>query len=177
MTFGISCHVLHSARSPSHLIVILGDDIGWNEVSWHNPGIKTPHLQVKEGLVIVDEEGWCVCNCVSEACKRWRATDPVLHYAQVLPQQGCPHDRPLPLEDWDAAGSHREVQHVNVTLSKPAHEVLSPGSSRTVSTPASSCCPSTYRRQAMPPTLWASGTWGTATPPTFPQGRGPLEKF
>ena len=116
MTFGLSCHVLYCARSPSHLIVILGDDIGWNEVSWHNPGIKTPHLQVWEGL---GERG--VSNCVSEACKRGRATDPVLHHAQVLPQQGRSHDRPLPLEDRDAAGSHREVQHVSVTLSQPAH--------------------------------------------------------
>ena len=29
----------------------------------------------------------------------------------------------------------------------------------------------------MPPTLWASGTWGTATPPTFLPGRGPLELY
>ena len=30
-----------------HIILILADDLGWNEVSWHNNRIKTPHLEVR----------------------------------------------------------------------------------------------------------------------------------
>jgi len=31
--------------SKPHIILILADDLGWNEVSWHNKRIKTPHLE------------------------------------------------------------------------------------------------------------------------------------
>ncbi|CAL4169582.1 unnamed protein product, partial [Meganyctiphanes norvegica] len=27
-----------------HVIIIVADDLGWNDVSWHNPKINTPHL-------------------------------------------------------------------------------------------------------------------------------------
>ena len=34
------------SKSPPHIIVILADDLGWNEVSWHNPAILTPNMEV-----------------------------------------------------------------------------------------------------------------------------------
>ena len=33
-----------SKRLP-HIIVILADDLGWDEVSWHNPAILTPNME------------------------------------------------------------------------------------------------------------------------------------
>ena len=33
--------------SKPHIILVLADDLGWNEVSWHNRRIKTPHLEVR----------------------------------------------------------------------------------------------------------------------------------
>ena len=28
------------------MVVVLADDLGWNEVSWHNPEVLTPHMEV-----------------------------------------------------------------------------------------------------------------------------------
>ena len=40
------CVLLTSSRNSPNIILILADDLGWNEVSWHNPRIKTPHMEV-----------------------------------------------------------------------------------------------------------------------------------
>ena len=37
-----------SERQPN-IIFILADDLGWNEVSWHNSNIQTPFLEVCMG--------------------------------------------------------------------------------------------------------------------------------
>jgi arylsulfatase A-like enzyme len=29
------------------MVVVLADDLGWNEVSWHNPAVLTPHMEVR----------------------------------------------------------------------------------------------------------------------------------
>ena len=34
-------------KQPPNIVLILADDLGWNEVSWHNSRIKTPHMQVR----------------------------------------------------------------------------------------------------------------------------------
>jgi len=41
-----------SGKPGRHIIVMLGDDIGWNEVSWNNPSFLTPNLErlKKEGV-------------------------------------------------------------------------------------------------------------------------------
>ncbi len=31
-------------RTPPHIVLIVADDLGWNDVSWHNPAMRTPHL-------------------------------------------------------------------------------------------------------------------------------------
>ena len=34
------------ARSlPSNILIIVADDLGWNDVSWHNPLVKSPNLE------------------------------------------------------------------------------------------------------------------------------------
>ena len=42
----IATFALTVSRKPKHVIVIIADDLGWNEVSWNNPTIQTPHMQV-----------------------------------------------------------------------------------------------------------------------------------
>ena len=92
------------SKSPPHIIVILADDLGWNEVSWHNPAILTPNMEVSSYWLASQHPASAIP--VPEAEWRGRAADPVLHLAQVLPQQGRTHDRPLPLE-----AGHAEVCH------------------------------------------------------------------
>ena len=94
------------SKSPPHIIVILADDLGWNEVSWRNPAILTPNMEV----TLTPASRFIMALSVAEAEWRGRAADPVLHLAQVLPQQGRPHDRPLPLEAGHAEVSHSQVR-------------------------------------------------------------------
>ncbi len=35
-----------SHKQPPHIIFILGDDIGWSDVSWHGGDILTPRMEV-----------------------------------------------------------------------------------------------------------------------------------
>ena len=95
------------SKSPPHIIVILADDLGWNEVSWHNPAILTPNMEVSSYWLASQHPASAIP--VTEAEWRGRAADPVLHHAQVLPQQGRTHDRPLSLE-----AGHAEVCHSQV---------------------------------------------------------------
>ena len=37
---GTICEVIQP-----HVVYILADDLGWNEVSWNNPGFLTPNLE------------------------------------------------------------------------------------------------------------------------------------
>ena len=45
---------LSSTSSPPNIVFIVADDLGYNDVSWHNPNILTPNLAklAKEGLVL-----------------------------------------------------------------------------------------------------------------------------
>ena len=31
--------------APPHILLIVADDLGYNDVSWHNPALVTPHLE------------------------------------------------------------------------------------------------------------------------------------
>ena len=34
-----------SNEKPPNIIVIVADDLGYNDVSWHNPDIVSPHME------------------------------------------------------------------------------------------------------------------------------------
>ena len=34
-----------TASQPPNIVVMIADDLGWNDVSWHNPRVVTPNLQ------------------------------------------------------------------------------------------------------------------------------------
>ena len=37
---------------PPNFLLLVGDDVGYNDVSWHNPAMSTPHLEAlrREGV-------------------------------------------------------------------------------------------------------------------------------
>ena len=35
---------IYSAKSQPNIVVIVADDLGYNDVSWHNPDILSPNL-------------------------------------------------------------------------------------------------------------------------------------
>ena len=48
----IYCEFFHGAKP--HILFIVADDLGWNDVSWHNPDMITPHLHklASEGVIL-----------------------------------------------------------------------------------------------------------------------------
>merc|ERR1719192_2275298 len=52
------------ARRQPHIILLLADDLGWNEVSWNNPQFLTPHLQslASSGLLLTQSNTSPKCS-------------------------------------------------------------------------------------------------------------------
>ena len=49
--FAVFCQVAIASdtkknKNSKNIIVILADDLGWNEVSWNNNRFKTPYMEV-----------------------------------------------------------------------------------------------------------------------------------
>jgi len=53
-----------SAKSQPNIVVIVADDLGYNDVSWHNPDILSPNLArlAKEGLVLEQSYVQPICT-------------------------------------------------------------------------------------------------------------------
>ena len=43
---GYHVYISRDGNSPPHIIFLMADDLGWNHVSWHNPDIYTPRMEV-----------------------------------------------------------------------------------------------------------------------------------
>ena len=41
----VSSVIAESASERPHIILIVADDLGYNDVSWHNPDIQTPNME------------------------------------------------------------------------------------------------------------------------------------
>ena len=52
-----------SGSSPPHIIVFLADDLGYNDISWHNPHVLTPHLQDLADDGVILEQHYCQPIC------------------------------------------------------------------------------------------------------------------
>ncbi|XP_063601652.1 arylsulfatase B-like [Penaeus indicus] len=46
-----------------HLVLIVADDLGWNDVSWHNPQVVTPHLQNLAQTGVILEQSYVQPIC------------------------------------------------------------------------------------------------------------------
>ena len=53
-----------SGSSPPHIIVFLADDLGYNDISWHNPHVLTPHIQdlASDGLILEQHYSQPICS-------------------------------------------------------------------------------------------------------------------
>ena len=65
------------AKPQPHIVLIVTDDLGYNDVPWHNPTIISPHLQdlAKAGVILEQ-------NYVQTKCSPSRAalmTDTAMH--------------------------------------------------------------------------------------------------
>ena len=56
------CLGKHGRRQP-HILLILADDLGYNDVPWHNPTIISPHLEylAREGVIL--EQNYVQTKC------------------------------------------------------------------------------------------------------------------
>ena len=54
---------LAAGKRPVHLVHVLADDLGYNDVSWHNARIKTPTLEalVRGGVRLGHLHTWKAC--------------------------------------------------------------------------------------------------------------------
>ena len=46
-----------------HIVVILADDLGWNEVSWHNPGFLTPRMEALSSAGVRLDQSYVTPKC------------------------------------------------------------------------------------------------------------------
>ena len=50
--------------APPNIVVFLADDLGWNDVSWHNDQVLMPHLGhlAKEGVILDQHYSQAICT-------------------------------------------------------------------------------------------------------------------
>ena len=64
----LTCAMAASAGAESamkpHIVFMMADDLGWHNVEWHNPDMKTPHTMqlVREGLQLDRHYAFVYCS-------------------------------------------------------------------------------------------------------------------
>ena len=48
---------------PPHIVLILADDLGWADVSWHNDQVKTPHMDRLSGEGVRLDQSYVTPKC------------------------------------------------------------------------------------------------------------------
>ena len=83
-----------------HILLIVGDDLGYNDVPWHNPTIISPHLEyLARGGVILEQ------NYVQTKCSPSRSallTGELLSVSAIYYQYYSLH-RSVPFPHWAPA--------------------------------------------------------------------------
>ncbi|XP_077991531.1 arylsulfatase B-like, partial [Glandiceps talaboti] len=106
IVFAFISIVLCKNKKPPHIIFIVGDDIGWNDVGYHNPVFKTPHIDslAKSGVKLNN-------YYTGEVCVPSRNMLMSGRYAIRLGLQNneiAVHPRSLPLEEVTIAEKLKE---------------------------------------------------------------------
>ena len=70
-------------EKPPNILLIVADDLGYNDVSWHNPHIQTPNLEklAKSGVILEQSYVLPVCTPTRSAL----LTDRMLSYTHRAP--------------------------------------------------------------------------------------------
>jgi len=64
LLFCIYLTIPSAHAQPPHILVILADDLGYNDVSWHNPAVLTPNLAklASEGVTLEQHYSQPICS-------------------------------------------------------------------------------------------------------------------
>ena len=56
--------VLDVKTKAPHIVLIVADDLGWNDISWHNPLVKSPNLEslAKSGIILEQHYAQHICT-------------------------------------------------------------------------------------------------------------------
>ena len=84
------------SKPPVHLIHVLADDLGYNDVSWHNPIMKTPVLQSlqESGVHLAQLHTWKACAPSRGSIMSGRYP---FHYGFCTRTRPCAHAPDCPL--------------------------------------------------------------------------------
>ena len=54
----------NTTTTQPNIVIIVADDLGYNDVSWHNPVIKSPHLEslAKNGVLLEQHYSQPLCT-------------------------------------------------------------------------------------------------------------------
>ena len=56
--------IASAVSAKPNIVLIVADDLGFNDVSWHNPVVKTPHLEAlaRDGVLLEQHYSQPVCS-------------------------------------------------------------------------------------------------------------------
>ena len=129
--FCLSLKVPGARTQPPNIIVMLADDLGWRDVSWHHQKMKTPHLkQLVDTGVITILYSWSSSRPTFSIFPFLGSTrvvegpaEPVLFPPEVFSLASRPADRLLPPPPGSA-----EVWGGEVPRLRAGHQVPDPAS-------------------------------------------------
>ena len=55
--------IAKKVMSQPHIVLIVGDDLGYNDVPWHNPTIISPHLEYLARSGVILEQNYVQTKC------------------------------------------------------------------------------------------------------------------
>lgn len=59
-----ACALPLAAADKPNVVLLLADDLGWGDISVHDGGVPTPHIDrlFSQGVELTQYMGWCVCS-------------------------------------------------------------------------------------------------------------------
>ena len=78
-----------AASTKPNIVFFMADDLGWNNVGWHNPDMLTPHADalVKEGIELDRHYAFQYCS----PSRSWLMTGRLPYHVQQVPAEACTH--------------------------------------------------------------------------------------